>query len=192
MGIFQSNGFKERTEKGKIAISKFIEKLETKNISYAHTGYEDWVATSEFYDQIKNIHTHSSNRIRFFPDLSIIYKGETFLIEIKNSSGIEKECYETYLDLEKIGYKINIAFYLQESFFCFSRPSSLPFNKISKTIKGIDISEYISECEKFILMQKMKIENKQKFYELKKVFKNSGNDFGYVDKNKMKKFIDTY
>lgn len=192
MVVYQSNGFKERIEKGKIAISKFIKKLESRNIPYAYTGYEDWVATPEFYSEIRNIHTDSSNRIRFFPDLSIIYKGETFLIEIKNSSGIEKECYETYLDIEKIGYKINIAFYLDEGFFCFSKPSTLPFSKISKTIKGIDISEYISECEKFLLMRKMKDEDRHKFFELKKVFRNSGNDFGYVDKSKMNKFIDIY
>jgi len=197
-----STGFSNRLKKGQIAMDKFVKKLDSMNIGYSLTGYENWISKNGFKDRIIRINTKTSENIRYFPDLSVISEkqNDVILIEIKNSSGIEKKCYEHYMELEKI-YKIYIVFYKNEKFY-YSEPSNTPFQKSNiknfSHIPDISLSKLgnyamighwecpVTDDGIWFLMQRLKQIDIDLYFNLKRYLRNSGNDFAFIDFSQLK------
>ena len=109
--------FKKRLNKGKILSDEMCEYLDAHNIEYLLTGYEHLSGTNNAHEILKKCHDKTSRFMRYYPDLFIILTGKSCLIEIKNSSGIEKECYESYFYL-KDSLDINIMLFLRNRKLC--------------------------------------------------------------------------
>jgi len=100
-------GFKERIDKSEKTLNLFVGWCKENNISYAYSGYEKLKQSREFKNNMQKLDSVTAQRIRYFPDLIIASK-KAWLIEIKNSEFIEKDAYETYMDLSSIGYNVAI------------------------------------------------------------------------------------
>lgn len=110
------NGFNKRSQKGKQLQDEVICFLDEYGINYILSGYEHLTGNGG-HKNIKNNNDKTSIFIRHYPDISIVYNDISFLLEIKNSSGIEKECYKNYLRLkEELG--INVILMLQNHKIC--------------------------------------------------------------------------
>jgi hypothetical protein len=103
------NGFKEiRGSKGDELVKKIKTYLDDNKIAYIETGYEFLNIRNEDAGNIKRLHDSAAKFIRYYPDFCI-YKDKSVFLEAKNSTGIEKECYEHYINLyEKFNLKILI------------------------------------------------------------------------------------
>lgn len=99
--------FIDRIQKSQSAIERFDKYLAYHSIPYALTGYEDLAASEPFMQRIRQLNDTTSNRIRYFPDRCVVGK-KTRLVEIKHSDAIEKDAYDTYIDLSSIGYDVAI------------------------------------------------------------------------------------
>lgn len=108
------SGFDERRRKGDELVSVVKNILKQKNIPYINSGYEN-LANTFGSDRIKFMKDNTSYFIRHYPDFSLILK-ESLLLEVKNSSGIEKQCYYNYLKLST-DLKLNVC-------VCFSVPAN--------------------------------------------------------------------
>ena len=100
-------GFKERIDKSEKTLNLFVGWCKENNISYAYSGYEKLKQSREFKNNMQKLDSVTAQRIRYFPDL-IISSKKAWLTEIKNSNFIEKDAYETYMDLSSIGYNVAI------------------------------------------------------------------------------------
>ena len=95
------NGFKERLNKGK-KLEDYLKKyLDDNNIDYFNTGYEGLVSSKNARNKIRFSKTDTSFFVRHYPDVTMSSNKDSFLIEIKNSSGIEKDCFENYKALSE-------------------------------------------------------------------------------------------
>ena len=112
-----STNFRKRLNKGKILSDELCEYLDAHNIEYLLTGYEHLNGTENAHDMLKKCHDKTSRFLRYYPDLFIILAGKSCLIEIKNSSGIERECYQSYFYL-KDALDINIMLFLRNRKLC--------------------------------------------------------------------------
>ena len=56
----------------------------------------------------------TAKRIRYFPDMILLNK-KAWLLEIKNSKTIEKDAYDTYIDLYGIGWNVGIVFFEEDN-----------------------------------------------------------------------------
>lgn len=87
--------FNQRKDKGKELTDYLVNFLKIENIPYFESGYEfykDYNNASE----IRNLKDETSKFVRYYPDYTIVGKNKTVFIEVKNSSGIEKECFDHY------------------------------------------------------------------------------------------------
>lgn len=106
------NRFNKRLSKGQKLQQFLIDYLDKHQISYFLTGYEG--LSQKHNAKIKIIRNDSptSMFVRHYPDITLASNKDTFLLEIKNSSGIEKECWDAYKSLhDNLG--INILFLLK-------------------------------------------------------------------------------
>lgn len=117
--------FLSRIEKSEIAVNAFDNYLRSKDIDFSKTGYEDLSSSPSFMEKIRKCNDGTSNRLRYFPDRTIINK-KCMLIEIKHGTSIEKDAFDNYMDLEKIGYNIGIVFY-KDGHLLFCEISDLQF-----------------------------------------------------------------
>lgn len=107
------NEFKKRLNKGIELQNKVIDFLNQHNIEYILSGYEHLNGSKNAKSEIKYRKDKTSLFIRHYPDISLIHKGGSCLIEVKNSSGIEKNCYYNYLNLkQEMG--LNVILVMQE------------------------------------------------------------------------------
>lgn len=102
-----SNKFQYRLGKGATLYNGLIDFLNSNGIAYFLTGYERLDSANNANGNIIKNNTHTSLFVRHYPDITICSKKETYLVEVKNSTGIEKECWDTYLSLnKKLGLKV--------------------------------------------------------------------------------------
>jgi len=91
--------FDKRIEKGKDLYLTVKKILDDYKIPYFETGYENLTNINGAKNLIIKNKDKTSEFIRFYPDMLLVFWNRSFLLEIKNSSGIEKECYENYISL---------------------------------------------------------------------------------------------
>ena len=120
-------GFKERIEKSERAIDAFVEWAKENGLNYAFIGYEKLISSSEFKNKLKDMDDITAKRIRYFPDMILLNK-KAWLLEIKNSKTIEKDAYDTYIDLYSLGWNVGIVFFDEdENILRFTNIYSLEF-----------------------------------------------------------------
>ena len=111
------NEFKKRIEYADILTDFFNDFLKENKISYFESGYEFYKSNQEALEKIKFKNDVTSKFIRYYPDYTIVGKNKSILIDAKNSSGIEKECYENYKNLE-YSCNINLLLLLKNKKLC--------------------------------------------------------------------------
>ena len=109
--------FDKRIDKAKLLINEVINFLDENNINYILSGYEYLKSSLNGNKLIKKNNDKTSLFIRHYPDISLIYPDKSCLLEIKNSTGIEKYCYENYLALSN-ELKLNVFLYLKNHKIC--------------------------------------------------------------------------
>jgi len=104
--------FDKRLTKGQKLQRYLLDYLDKHEISYFLTGYEGLAQKHDAkFKIIKNVST-TSMFVRHYPDITLASNSDTFLIEIKNSTGIEKDCWDAYKSLhDNLG--VNILFLLK-------------------------------------------------------------------------------
>lgn len=90
------NRFNKRANKGKALYNWFTDWLRENGISFYESGYENLISHNNADKVIKFNEDKTSKFIRFYPDISLIFEGKSILIDIKNSTGIEKDCFDNY------------------------------------------------------------------------------------------------
>lgn len=162
--------FEDRITKAKYATEMFEKWCKMHNIASANSGYEELKQTNNFMELIKKLDTKTANRVRYFPD-KICILNECKLIEIKNSKYIEREAYQTYIDLDNIGYKCGIVVLVNEK---------LLFNDICKVkLEKIYNADAPIESNTWICPRQFPDETYRKWKA--KHSNASGTDFGKVD-----------
>lgn len=121
------NNFKERINKAEILQNEVIKFLDDNKIEYILSGYEYLKSSINGRRLITKNNDKTSLFIRHYPDISLIYRNKSCLLEIKNSSGIEKFCYENYLSIS-LSLDVNVFLYLKNHKIC--NINDLRFNKI--------------------------------------------------------------
>ena len=123
------NDFNKRTEKSKELTDYFVNFLNLNKISYYESGYEFYKDTHNATEKIKYLKDNTSEFIRYYPDFTIVGEHKSLLIEAKNSSGIEKKCYNNYLSLVQ-NLNINVLLLLKNKKLC--RLEDLKFSIVNK------------------------------------------------------------
>ncbi|MCE5329383.1 hypothetical protein LLG07_03490 [bacterium] len=111
------SAFDERIKKANQLQNEVIKFLDENNIEYILSGYEYLKSSINGRQLITKNNDKTSLFIRHYPDITLIYKDKSCLLEIKNSSGIEKHCYDNYLSLAKM-LNINVFLYLKNNKIC--------------------------------------------------------------------------
>lgn len=111
------NGFDKRALKGSELQLEFVSWLNDNGINYLLSGYEHQNGSENARGIITKQSNNTSLFVRHYPDTTIITINHTILIEVKNSSGIEKQCYDTYMSL-KNGMGLNVLLFLKNKMLC--------------------------------------------------------------------------
>jgi len=130
--------FERRLKKGSELQKKVIEEIEALGYSFFLTGYENLIGSKDSFKEIRRNDDETSEFIRFYPDLSIILKDFSVLLEVKNSSGIERSAFENYTKLQK-DLGLNVFLYLKNNKIC----------SIDK-LKFCDVDEYDKVAEMYV------------------------------------------
>lgn len=109
--------FKKRIEYSDILTDFFNDFLKENKISYFESGYEFYKSNEDALNKIKYKKDITSKFIRYYPDYTIVTKNKSILIDVKNSSGIEKECYENYKNLQS-SCNVNLLLLLKNKKLC--------------------------------------------------------------------------
>lgn len=180
-----SDEFKSRLSKGEEAIEELKDIFVRHGIEYAQTGYEFWNSSNGFTSLITKNNDESSRLCRFYPDMVVPMSKRSYLIEVKNSSGIERECYDELLKFEE---KYNVLLFLKhEGDFKVVRPSKLRFSDPVNYAR-----KYLTPVDGYWVCPSMM--TKEEYSEYKKKNPNtSGNDFAFIDWNQTEfKGIDVF
>lgn len=178
--------FEQRLEKGKILYTSVKEFLKNNKISYFETGYESLISSNEAMGLIKTNNDKTSKFIRYYPDLSIVFANRAFLLEVKNSSGIEKECYLNCLILAN-NLKIDVL--ICNKFLKICKIQELAFIKMKEFDKIAKINIPVTDG----IWKEPRLMNKNDYikyltaYENKKKY-TSGCSFAFIDFNN-KRFL---
>lgn len=105
--------FNDRIAASQIAINMFDAWCIQNNLIIGKSGYENW-GDEIFRGRIKQLDDITAKRIRFFPDRTILGQKGAQLVEVKNSISIEKDAYDTYMDLYRTGYHVGIVFRIED------------------------------------------------------------------------------
>lgn len=174
------NAFNIRTNKSKELCNFLIDYLKNTSISYFESGYE-------YYKQYNNalkIVKHSDNTskfVRYYPDFTIVLSDVSALIEVKNSSGIEKECYDNYMFLCKT-LNMNIYLFCSNKKLC--RVTDIVLKKIDSFDKIANMNVPITN-EVWKEPRKMNSQDYQKYLKAYN-YRTSGCSFAYIDFQKTK------
>jgi hypothetical protein len=178
------NAFEQRLNKGQQLIDEFKKFLEDNNIDYLNTGYESLISHGDARKRIIYNKDNTSFFIRHYPDLSIVYKQKSILVKVKNSSGIEKNCYENYLKL-KNNMMIDVFLFLKNKKLCDI--SELVFQKTNSYDKTCGFNILVLDE---VWKSPRKLEDywyQQYLKAYKKTGKNtSGCSFAFIDWEKTK------
>lgn len=105
--------FKNRLNKGQELMDELVDYFVDNDISYFVTGYEGLNSSNNARINIIKNNAITSLFVRHYPDFTLAFKHDSYLLEVKNSSGIEYECWQTYKNLhDNLG--VNVLFYLRD------------------------------------------------------------------------------
>lgn len=168
--------FDKRLNKGQELNDFFNDFLVNNKLSYIESGYE---FNKDYYNAInliKNKNDKTSKFVRYYPDKTLTGKSKSILIEVKNSSGIEKECYENYLSLIN-NLNIEILFLLKNKKLC--KCQDLKFNDVNeydiKAKMKIPVIDKVWKAPR--LLNEYDYQNYLKAYK----YKTSGCSFAFID-----------
>lgn len=162
------NDFETRLKKGQELHNYLISFLQENGIEYILSGYEHLDASKGAMKQITKMNDETSQFVRHYPDVTVILPQKSYLIEVKNSSGIERDCYIRYMKLVKEMHLVVLLF-LKNRMLCrvqdlaFSRVSSfdtiaemeVPVDKgVWKTPRAMPTEEYYQYLEAYKQKQK--------------------------------------
>jgi len=111
------SAFEKRLAKGAELQQELIDFLDANGVQYLLSGYEHLKGSDDAMRIIRRNNDGGSLFIRHYPDVSVIKPDRSVLIEVKNSTGIEKECYEAYKAL-RVGLGINVLLFLRNRKLC--------------------------------------------------------------------------
>lgn len=109
--------FEIRKQKANILMEDLISILDQRQIPYFISGYEYLLSKNNAMDKIKKMYDKTSEFVRFYPDITMVINQNTFLAEVKNSSGIEKNCFMNYVSLQN-NLNVNVVLFLKNKMFC--------------------------------------------------------------------------
>jgi hypothetical protein len=114
--------FEARRSAGDILAQKLVEQFERLKIPYIYTGYEYFDNNTDLtriaFSLLKKNKDGNSSYLRFFPDFTTVGNTKSLFVECKNSTGIEKDCYYNYKNMQEFN-NTNIVLYLKNEKFCF-------------------------------------------------------------------------
>lgn len=130
--------FEKRLAKGAELQQHLIAFLDRNGVQYLLSGYEHLVGSEKARRIITRNNDAGSLFIRHYPDVSVIKPDRSVLIEVKNSTGIEKECFEAYTAL-RTGMGIDVLLFLRNRKLC--RVEDVVFQECSTfdPIAGFDV-----------------------------------------------------
>ena len=126
------SGFSGRIDKAKVLQDEVVSYLDNNGIGYILSGYEHLQSKNGSRKKIKYNGDKTSLFIRHYPDVSMVFNNASCLLEVKNSSGIEHDCYYNYLSLSK-NLKITVLLYLKNNKICKIQDLKLRALYVDKT-----------------------------------------------------------
>lgn len=174
------SGFKNRIQQGK-ELEEYLNNFLIENkIAFFNTGYEFYKSNYGAFELLKTLKDNTSNFIRYYPDKTLVGK-KSILIEVKNSTGLEKQCYDNYLNLNNSG--VQVLLFLKNKKLC--KLQDVKFKKLqefdSKAQMDIPILEEVWKHPKGLKSQVQYQQYLNAYHG-----KTSGNTFAYFDFNKIK------
>lgn len=109
--------FEKRKLKSEELVNRFCTYLTDNSIPFLKSGYEFNVSVNNGFESIRTLTDSTSKFVRYYPDITMIRKDKSVLVEVKNSTGIEKECWDNYKSLQD-NLGITILFYLKNDKLC--------------------------------------------------------------------------
>lgn len=109
--------FEKRKLKSEELVNRFCTYLTYNRIPFLKSGYEFNISVNNAFDSIRTLTDSTSKFVRYYPDITMIRKDKSILVEVKNSTGIEKECWDNYKNLQD-NLGLNILFYLKNNKLC--------------------------------------------------------------------------
>jgi len=114
---------------------ELVEYLDEQGVEYLLSGYEHLLGSDKARDLITRNRDAVSLFVRHYPDVSVVKPGRSVLIEVKNSSGIERDCYETYLALNR-DMGLMVLLFLKNKQLCLIEDLKFsPVNEYDKVAK---------------------------------------------------------
>jgi len=173
--------FEQRKSKGQELENYVVKYLKDNKIGYFLTGYEKLIEKNDAKIKIIKSNSNTSFFVRHYPDITVCSEKNSCLLEIKNSSGIEKNCWENYWKLYQ-NLQLNVFFVLK--------------NKLVYNITGIHFkkhSGYDYKAKMHVpvtdgIWLEPRLLDKHKYNQYKKAFQNktSGCSFAFIDFEKSK------
>ena len=174
------SGFDKRRNKAKYLTDYLDNYLIEQNIPYFESGYEFYKEYNNAF-KISYLKDTTSQFVRYYPDYTIVGKDKTILIEVKNSSGIEKECFKNYSVLSN-DLNIDILLLCKNKKLCSVK--DLVFQNIDSYDSIADMNIPITDS---IWKEPRKMNETEYFKYLKAYnYKTSGCSFAFIDFNKTK------
>lgn len=124
------SAFDRRLAKGAELQKALIDFLDNAGVEYLLSGYERLIGSSNARKIVTRNTDSVSLFIRHYPDISVVKPDRSVLIEVKNSSGIERDCYSTYLSL-KNSLDLCVLLFLKNKKLCLVQ--DLKFKQVSRT-----------------------------------------------------------
>jgi hypothetical protein len=168
--------FKKRKEYSNVLTNYFNDFLYENKISYFESGYEFYKSNEDALEKIKFKNDVTSKFIRYYPDYTIVGKNKCILIDAKNSSGIEKECYDNYKLLES-SCNVNLLLLLKNKKLC--KLKDLKFNKLN----AFDVKSNMIIPIENEFFRSPRLLNDNDYQNYMKIYKGttSGCSFAFID-----------
>ena len=173
------SAFQNRIQQGK-ELEEYLNNFLIENkIAFFNTGYEFYKSNYGAFELLKTLKDNTSKFIRYYPDKTLVGK-KSILIEVKNSTGLEKQCYDNYLNLHNSG--VIVLLFLKNKKLC--KLENLVFKELvefdSKAQMNIPILDKVWKHPAEL--------SKQDFFKYTQAYKGatSGNTFAYFDFDKIK------
>ncbi len=173
----------ERNKKANMAIQMFEAWCNENNVEHANVGYECLHSTKEFMKRIKKLQDKTSKMVRYFPD-KICANTKTIYVEIKYGSSIEKDAYDTYMQLYELGYDIAIVFYtrstyeeyFQDGLLMFTKIENLKMKHLGETYRDVPVKDNCWVTPRLM--------DEKEYCEWKEKTGGSGTTYAYIDESR--------
>jgi len=183
--------FEARLKAGNSLASKLISQFENYKIPYIPTGYEHFQNISELttiaFSLLKKNKDDNSAFLRFFPDFTTVGTLKSVFVECKASTGIEKDCYFAYKNMQESN-GTNIVLYLKNGMFCF-----LPELKLKEAQEwNYKAQMKVPVTNKIWIEPRKMTKSDYDIYLDKMQYKTSGSSFAFIDFQNTKTFSIEY